>query len=872
MKTARIFRLEAGANEGVKRFLGDRVDARSLAEGRKTTVVTVTRTGRFFDPRYGEFEITRQMLLSMVSNFESGVYGQKIVLDLAHKPQDGAAGFFKRLFLDGNKLRGEVELTDYGVEAIQKKGFIYLSAEFADNYEDNEQRQKHGPTLLGAALTPRPVIKRLDPVQLSEAALDGAPTYLSERVQRFLQEDLTMTLKEMMQALQKKLSEFNLAEAIITQLISSFEVVGSKLANEQMQATLMSEFVTQGGVIAKQMADAGEGDQTIKLDFTGLNEAVAKMGSGASGLSEDDVKRLLAEQTQQQAEDTRKLAEQRETRVSQFNQLLEDAEGLKSLPEASRKTLAEAAELITPDMTEDQVIKLAEHQIKLGNDMVVHSKLSGMGYHVNGSPHIAVGDSNDIKALQETIDRRLGLLDMPDSRRFKNTGGTLQAENKKFAEKVLAQMDIDRGAQLHSEHKMLAGGDGVVSDVAIPAIFERTVIREALYRLVGLQFVNVGTEQFAASAIIPYSYRDTAAAGRDNTRVYEGGSIPRAGVIQTSETAYPIPQKISFEVSDELRHLTGSGVLNWDAVSENTANASRIINEDTEQMIFNETLRASDEFGATAVVAEDIGARTNAVLQTFILANFPVVRPRSISDLQGNQVGVTVNPVTVTYNTVAIAEYDGTGNQAAGTYYSLDYNLGEITLVNEAGVVQTPAGADTLTVSYSYATNVSAFNSDEGAVETSVYWDNFLYRYGLRKAVIEDDRYHMADFGAMSGTVLNQIEQARKFAANYRVPATELDTNGNVGRIKDVPNFKTSAPGLWMGDQRVIIGERGITRLRMMKPWAMGQMENQKDANGRFTGKKEAYGDQFLVLHTPTQLKRAYTSMVLYSATARVDR
>ena len=50
------------------------------------------------------------------------------------------------------------------------------------------------------------------------------------------------------------------------------------------------------------------------------------------------------------------------------------------------------------------------------------------------------------------------------------------------------------------------------------------------------------------------------------------------------------------------------------------------------------------------------------------------------------------------------------------------------------------------------------------------------------------------------------------------------------------------------------------------------RVENQKDANGRFTGKKEAYGDQFLVMHTPTQLKRAATSMVLYSATLRVAR
>ena len=69
-----------------------------------------------------------------------------------------------------------------------------------------------------------------------------------------------------------------------------------------------------------------------------------------------------------------------------------------------------------------------------------------------------------------------------------------------------------------------------------------------------------------------------------------------------------------------------------------------------------------------------------------------------------------------------------------------------------------------------------------------------------------------------------------------------------------------------------MIGQRGNTRFRMMKPWSMGQLQDQRDANGRFTGKKEAYGDQFIVLHTPTPLKAGSTSIVLYSSSGRVAR
>ena len=441
-----------------------------------------------------------------------------------------------------------------------------------------------------------------------------------------------------------------------------------------------------------------------------------------------------------------------------------------------------------------------------------------------------------------------------------------------MADEALAVFDYLNMPQLMAESKKLASGSGTVADVAVPAIFRRTVIREALYKTVGLDFVDSGVSTFGASETIPYSYRDTSAASNANARVYEGQEIPRAGVIQTSELAYPIPQKMSFELSDELRHLTSARQLKWDALAENVANTTRIIKEDTDLLLLNEMIRASDEYGAAPVVSEDLGLQSNGANNLFILANFPVVRPRAVYDLQGGQIGNTANPITVTYNSAARAEYDGTGNQPAGIYYVLEYNLGEIYLVDETGAIITPINGTAYTISYSYATNVFNFDTDEGAIEASIHWDDFLYRYGLRKSSIEDDRFFTPDFGLMSGTVMTQIEQARKFSANFKKPGTDLAENGNLGRIKDIPNSKVSGPGLWFKDTRVLIGQRGTTRYRMMKPWEMTAIENQRGPNGRFTGKKEAYGDQWVVVHTPSQLKGAYTSLVLFSGTARVTR
>jgi hypothetical protein len=288
-------------------------------------------------------------------------------------------------------------------------------------------------------------------------------------------------------------------------------------------------------------------------------------------------------------------------------------------------------------------------------------------------------------------------------------------------------------------------------------------------------------------------------------------------------------------------------------------------------MIFNEVLNASDQYAVTAVVAEATAAG-NAANTIFVLDKFPVVVPKKIFDLQGNQIGTTLYPIVITVAAVGKLEYNGTNTQAAGLYWTMDYNLGEIHFVSELGVATAVANAAAIVASYSYTTNVYAFDTDLGTDALDDHWNKFLYRYGLRKAVIEDQRYYTANFGLMSSTAKTSVEQAKQFSANFSRPGTDLTSEGNLGIIKGVPNFKTTAPGLSMGDQRVIIGERAVTRYRMMKPWTMGQMLDQRDANGRFTGKKEAYGDQFVVLHTPTQLKAAYTSILLYGAAARIDR
>lgn len=854
MRGSRIFRLSADGHDGrVIRFVSGLPAklSESLAGDKPTSWVTVTRTGKFFDRRYGEFEITRAMLAEMVANFDAGTYGQEIFLDVSHEPDKGAAAKVVKLTIEGDRLRALVEWTPYGVEAVKGRGFRYLSAEFHENWQDNEQRATHGCVLLGAGLTTRPVIKRLDPVSLSEqtdgegAAILLHPTLLSELIH-----EVRTTMNKHLEQLKAALAAKKLSEAAIASVLKAAEQAMTGMTDEAAMKALCEQLL-DGAV---KLAESGQTPGSISISLGMTDAAVAE---------------LVAKKLAEQSAAAKTLAETAAAKAK----LLADTVGEKIKDADIAKELCESVSGVVAGMDDAGVKALAEKLIKLGEPLVAQKQLSTLGWgNFRGNAIINVDSSNQVKALQAAVDKRLGFEGMPARRRFELSGGVEVAEGKALAEKVLAAFDAEHGRQLHAEHKMLAGGDGIMSDVAVPAVFERTVIREVLYQMVGLALVDVGSDVFSQSVSIPYSYRDTTAAGKGNTRTYEGQGIKRAGIKQALDLAYPLPQKLAFEISDEMRYLTGNGQLNFDVVAENARNAIRIVGEDTESLIWNEQVNASDEYAVTAVANESLTG-VNGTNKVFVLAQFPVVKPRKIFDLQGNQVGSTVNPVTFTYNGAACYEYDGTGTQSAGTYFVMDYTLGEVRFVTQAGAAVTPTNAlPIVATAYSYSTNVAKWDTDLGSLKMKERYDDLLYRIGLRKSLLEDQRSYAASQLLMSGTLMTAIEQAEQFGANFARPGTALDQNGNLGAVKGIPGFKSYAPGLQLGDNRIVVGQRGLTRFRMLKPWQLGQLQDQKDANGRFTGKKEAYGDQFVALHTPSPLKAGFTSIVLYSATGRVNR
>jgi hypothetical protein len=861
--SARHFCLAAGDAPGRVRFLSQAV---TLAEGATQTWVTLTRTGSFNDPRYGNFAITPDMLGQMVANFDTRVLGQDVFIDVSHKPSDGAAGKVLKLSVEGGRLRALVEWTPFGVDAIKQRGFTYLSAEYHEQWKDNEKQQPHGCVLLGAGLTVRPVIKNLDPVQLSDddhAAGDPVRTAISPS----LFKELTEFSMNYLDQLRAKYKAMGLSDELSTKLLAEAKKQFDEASADAVKClALVATWEAAGQSVTDQLKALGQGNPAQPQNVTIQLAAPA----GAPVDVNAAVQKALADR------DTAAAAAV--TTLAAKHKLLSDtiAEGDKTLtPEGVKKFAEDYAPLVTAESTDAQVKHLATLAVAQAKALSAAQKLTGLGYNpASGTVHISVDSSNSIKSLQATIDTRLGFTDT-DTRRFDRTGGTLLASNRAFAEKALAQFDAENGHRLDAEHKALASGTGSISDVAVPVIAERTVLREALYNLNSLNFMNVGTAPFANVITIPYSYRDTTAAGVSALRRYEAQGIRRAGVIQTTEEARPIPQKLAFLISSELQLLMGASVIDFDPISENIRNIIRIVGEDTEAINMNELVNAADEYSVTTIT-DTLTAQVDGTNTVFVTTKFPVVKPRKVYDLKGVQVGTTVNPIVVTLNAVARNEYlanaDGSA-LAAGTYYIMDYNLGELRFVTEAGVAVVPTAAWVLTVAYSYSTNRATFDTD-AVVSESIgdRYDRLLVAIGNRKVVVGTDRFYNPNMVLMSNAIDNALSQATSFTANGARNGNGLNADGSVGITKGMGTFNPRAPGLQLADTRIIVGERGNTRFRMVKPFAMNPIEQARDSNGKFTDQRESFGTQFVVSHTPSQIKGACSSIILFSTAGRVAR
>lgn len=842
-RPSRVLRLDEGDHD-VRRVICSDVQ---LAEGQQRSWVTITRTGSFTDPRYGRFEITPKMLAEMVRNFEAGVVGTDIFLDVNHKPGDGAAAKVLSLKVDGGRLRAQVEWTDYGTEAVRERGFRYLSAEFDENWRDNEKGEAHGSVLLGAGLTIRPVIKRLDPVTLSVAGDDdySGPVFVHPGLVRTLTESLEQATMNRWQKFLAALAAavITLSETQLNALKPAFETATKSLADTDDGKSIIDQFVEA----AKQLAAAPAGS-TIQLSI-------------ASGADDQAVAAAVAKALAERDTATKKLADDQTAARKMFSDTL----GASKLSEDTRKQLGEAVEMIGPNWTADQAKALAEQQIKAGEAIEAARQLAQMGYHAQGTVRITVDETNGIKALAEAVHKGL---------KGSYLGMQLKAPEpdklNPFQQRVLAQFDADHAPQLHREAKLLAGGAVEVGDMALPMSYQRQVLLEALSDTRVLELVSTNVDPTSsATHTIPYETRDVSAIVNDGI-VYEGQEIPAGGVGTANDYAYIEPSKISLDLTNEAIFFSrANALINYDAWARSLVSNARVMRENIARRIANRMQREGAAYGAVAEAAVAL-TESATVAGTYYVPDgkFPIVRPLQVRDLKGTAVGAEQNPITVKVGGAAKPAYDGTGTQAAGNYYRVvNYNLGQVQIVNQAGVPQTGL---VVTADYSRETNVALFDLDLPAdTKLGEHLNGLLQAFGARKAVMAQDRFVVPDFALMAFTLNDTATNADQFTAAGKRADGDITAQGDLAPLKGISSWSTNAPNVDLGEERIVIGQRGALTYTIAKPFSFGAPFEAVGANGRPTGKKLAYGEEYSSIHVPAPYRGRFTGLIGYSKTGR---
>ncbi len=135
------------------------------AEGESPGKICIAVVGAWKDHPQGDYQVTTQDLQEIVDNFERE--GRDLLFDYDHESlwsSSRAAGWAKKLSLEGERLFAEVEWTPSGQEALKNKEYRYLSNVLIFNYFDANNPELRGTYMHSVALTNTPFQKELPEV------------------------------------------------------------------------------------------------------------------------------------------------------------------------------------------------------------------------------------------------------------------------------------------------------------------------------------------------------------------------------------------------------------------------------------------------------------------------------------------------------------------------------------------------------------------------------------------------------------------------------------------------------------------------------------------------------------------------------------
>lgn len=148
-----------------------------FSEEEQATWIQAMPLGEWKHPVYGDIKVDIPRATRMAANVNAGVRGQDLDINYDHnKLTTEAAGWVKKAEARSDGLWVLVEWTQEAFSKIKSKAFRYFSPEFSDEWEHPATKQKFQDVLWGGALTNRPFLKGIQPLNLSEFAPDSGTT------------------------------------------------------------------------------------------------------------------------------------------------------------------------------------------------------------------------------------------------------------------------------------------------------------------------------------------------------------------------------------------------------------------------------------------------------------------------------------------------------------------------------------------------------------------------------------------------------------------------------------------------------------------------------------------------------------------------
>lgn len=129
--------------------------------------------GAYKHPVYGTIDITMDRVSRFVESVKNKVRGIDPSVNYSHQGDGEAAGWIKNAEARSDGLWFFVEFTSDATRKLKEKAFKYFSAEFFDEWKD-PQGATFKDVVFGGALTNRPFMKNLVPINLSETTVDNA--------------------------------------------------------------------------------------------------------------------------------------------------------------------------------------------------------------------------------------------------------------------------------------------------------------------------------------------------------------------------------------------------------------------------------------------------------------------------------------------------------------------------------------------------------------------------------------------------------------------------------------------------------------------------------------------------------------------------